>query len=266
VQAARRHLAARPQAVDRAATPGVHGDAAHVVVHGGPHRDRLDRRIDTGSAAARGYAGEVPGEVRPQRLARIEEDAMAGGDVSGHGARDDVARLELGATMTRHEPAAGFIHQHRALAAHRLADQRHGIEPDGKRGGMELHELHVGQRRTGAGGQRHALADGAQRIGRLGIEAAQPAGGEHDATGRQQAGAPRPRRQHARDAAIVDQQAPRLEAFDDGDRRRGRHRGDQRAHDRRPCAVARDGRCGGGGARPPARAKWPWASRSKATP
>ena len=161
----------------------------------------------------------MPGKCRAksgaQRLAGIEEDAVAGGDVRGHGARDDVARLELGAAMPRHEPLAGFVHQHGALAAHGLADQRHGIEPDGQRGRMELHELHVGQRRAGASGQRQALADGAQRIGRVGIEPAQPAGREHDATGRaagRRSG--RPRRQHARDAAIVDQQAARLEPLD----------------------------------------------------
>ena len=115
--------------------------------------------------------GKCRAKSRAQRLARIEEDAMSGADVRGHGARDDVARLELGAALARHEPRAGFIDQHRALAAHGFAHQRHGIEPDIQRGRMELHELHVGQRRAGASGQRHALADGAQRIGRVGDRA-----------------------------------------------------------------------------------------------
>ena len=77
VQAARRHLATGPQALDRAAALGVLGDAAHVVVHRRSHGDRLAHGIDAGSAAARRDAGKMPGEVRAQRRPGIEEDAMA---------------------------------------------------------------------------------------------------------------------------------------------------------------------------------------------
>ena len=95
VQAACRDLAAGPQALDGAAALGVHGDAAHVVVHRGTHGDRLARGIDAGGPAARGDAGEMSCEVRAERRPGIEEDAMAGRDVRRHRARDDVARLEL---------------------------------------------------------------------------------------------------------------------------------------------------------------------------
>ena len=96
---------------------------------------------------------------------------------------------------------AGLVDQHGALAAQGLADQRHGIEPDIERGGMELHELHVGQRRAGARRQRQPLADGAQRVGGVGVEAAQPAGGQHDRRlgSRQASTAPPPARLRCRD-------------------------------------------------------------------
>ena len=240
VQAACRDLAAGPQALDGAAALGVRGDAAHVVVHRRTHGDRLAHGIDAGGAAARGDAGEMPGEVRAERRPGIEEDAMAGRDVRRHGARDDVARLELAAALACHEARAGLVDQHRALAAHGLADQRHGIEPDIERGGMELHELHVGQRRAGPRRQRQALADGAQRVGGVGIEPAQPAGRQHDPAARQQAGVGRTSRQHARNAAVVDQQAAGFQPLDHRDRGRGLHGGDQGAHDRGARAVARD--------------------------
>ena len=165
---------------------------------------------------------------------------MAGGDVRRHGARDDVARLELGTALPCHEARACLVYEHRAFAAHGLADQRHGIEPDIERGGMELHELHVGQRRAGPRGQRQALADGAQRVGGVGIEPAQPAGRQHDPAARQQAGVGRASRQHAGDAAVVDQQAAGFQPLDHRDRGRGLHGGDQGAHDRGARAVARD--------------------------
>ena len=188
VQAACRDLAAGPQALDGAAALGVRGDAAHVIVHRRPHRDRLAHGIDAGGPAARRDAGEMPCEVRAERRPGIEEDAMAGRDMRRHRARDDVARLEFSAALACHEARAGLVYKHRALAAHGLADQRHGIEPDIERSGMELHELHVGQRRARPRRQRQALADGAQRVGGVGIEAAQPAGRQHDPAARQQAG------------------------------------------------------------------------------
>ena len=268
VQAARRRLAARPQAVDRAAARRVHDDAAHVVVDRRPHGDGLDRGIEAGGAAACRDGGEARREIAAQRGTRVEEDTMAGGDVGGHGARDDVARLELGAPLPRHETRAGLVDQHRAFAAHRLADQRHGIETDIERGGMELHEFHVGESGAGARRERQALTNGAQRIGGMGVEPAQPAGRQHHATGGQQAGAPRSCRQHARHAAVVDQQAARLQPLDHGDGRRGAHGGNQRPHDRRARAVAGDmddapARVGGFAG--PC-ANLPCASRSKATP
>ena len=237
----RRHLAAGPQAFDGAAALGVHGDAAHVVVRRRPHRDRLDRRDRCrrpGSALR--CRGSAPRSPAPSACAGIEEDAVAGGDVSGHGARDDVARLELGAALPRHEALAGFVDQHGALAAHGLADQRHGIEPDGERGRMELHELHVGR----APRRRAPPAPGPGRwrpadwsCGRRDRPARRwRARRDGSAAGRRST-APPPARRRCRDRRPAGGAPP---APRHGDRGRGGHRGDQGAHDRRPRAVARD--------------------------
>ena len=166
---------------------------------------------------------------------------MAGRDVRRHGARDDVARLELGTALPRHEALAGLVDQHRALAAHGLADQRHGIEPDIERGRMELHELHVGQRRAGPRRQRQALADGAQRVGGVRRRARparrSPARRDGSAAGRRSDGPAAstpamPRSSTSRRRAS----SPSITVIEGV----ALHRRDQRAHDRRPGAVARD--------------------------
>ena len=42
---------------------GIHRDAAHVVMRGRRHRDRLCRRVDAGSDAAGIHGGEFLGEM-----------------------------------------------------------------------------------------------------------------------------------------------------------------------------------------------------------
>ena len=84
-----------------------------------------------------------------------------------------------------------------------------GSSPTVERGRVELHELQVGQRRAGPRRQRQPLADGAQRVGGMGEEPAEPAGRQHHAARGQQAGIERSRRQHAGDTTVVDQQAAR---------------------------------------------------------
>ena len=68
-------------------------------------------------------------------------------DLEVDGARDDVARGELGArVVARHEALAVGQPQDAALAAHRLGDQeRLGVRVE-EAGGVELDELHVGDR------------------------------------------------------------------------------------------------------------------------
>jgi hypothetical protein len=149
-------------------------------------RDRVAGGINAGGAADSGDAGKALGEAAAERRARVEEHAMPMGETAPHRTRHDVARLELGATLTCHEALSSLVDQNRTFTAHRLAHQRHRIEPGIERSGMELDEFHVGEHGSSAGGKRHALADRAQRIGGMTIEPTAAAGGDHDACARQQ--------------------------------------------------------------------------------
>ena len=82
-------------------------------------------------------------------------DAAAFADLDGHGAGDDVARCEvLGVGgIALHEALALRIREIAAFAAHAFGDQDARAEDAG---GMELHELHVLQRQSGA--QHHGVA------------------------------------------------------------------------------------------------------------
>ncbi len=233
MQAGGRRLAASPETGDRAAPGRVDGDAAHVIMRCRPHRDRLARGIESGGVAARGDRREARGKALAERTARIEEDAMPVAEMPPDGARHHIARLELGG-----EALAGFVDEHRAFAAHRLAHQRHRVEADIKRGGMELNEFHVGQQRAGARGERQSLAKRAERVGGVAIEPADAAGGDHHAARRQQHAPHRSRGKDARDATLGHHQAARLDAIEHGDRRRASDRRDQRAHDLAAAAVA----------------------------
>ena len=68
--------------------------------------------------------------------------------------------------------------EHAAFAAHRLADQKGLGLGMIEAGGMELDELHVGDRRAGALGHGHAVAGGDVRIGGVEIDLAAAAGGQ----------------------------------------------------------------------------------------
>ncbi len=85
-------LAAGPQARHRAAALRVHRDAAHVVVRGRAHRDRLAVGVDAVRVAGGGDGGEAAGEAAghaPARRGRL----VAGLQLRPDGAGDDVARL-----------------------------------------------------------------------------------------------------------------------------------------------------------------------------
>ena len=95
-------------------------------------------------------------------------------------AGDDVARRELGAGNPGHEASAGLVDEDRALAAHRLADERHRTVAAIERGRVELHELQVGEDRAGAGRKREPLAEAAGRVGGVLVEPADAAGRDDD--------------------------------------------------------------------------------------
>ena len=125
--------------------------------------------------------GNASGKRRADRGTRVEPDGAPALLLLEDRARDDVARRQLGVGMKpEHEAFAQIVDERRAFAAHRLGDQRHRIASDRKRGRMELHELHIGEHRAGARRHRDAVAGRLHGIGRVAVEPAHAAGGEHD--------------------------------------------------------------------------------------
>ncbi len=86
---------------------------------------------------------------------------------------------------------------------------------------MELHEFHIAEHGAGAGGERHALAPRADRIGAMREQPTDPAGGDDDAIGAQEDGTVRPFGDEAGDFTVRDAQAPRGKTFEDCDGGRG---------------------------------------------
>src|SRR5262249_58513973 len=85
-------------------------------------------------------------------------------------------------------------------------------------GGVELHELHVAQLGPGAVGGGHAVAGGHRRVGRLAVDHAGAAGGQHGLLGPdRQLAAARPVDQGADAAALVGQQVDGEAAGPEGD-------------------------------------------------
>ena len=102
--------------------------------------------------------GKWAAKSAPSDRRGIEEDPVAGGDVCGHGARDDIARRKLGADTPGHEALARFVDEDRAFAAHGLGDERQRDRADVERGRMKLDEFEIGHDRAGARRQRQPFA------------------------------------------------------------------------------------------------------------
>ena len=178
------HFAARIQAGHVRSTEQVGAYTTTCVVRPWRDRNRRRHRIDTVRATRRGDGGETLREIR--HVASIEQHMVGAGraqlpdDRLGH----DVARRQLGERMLPdHKPRAMDVDQHRAFAAYRLGNQRLltdrvGSEPQDGR--VELHELHVGDRRTCAQRERDAVAGSDRRIRGRREHLAEPAGRQHN--------------------------------------------------------------------------------------
>ena len=125
---------------------------------------RHGNEVATGIDAARETQGQNPRKAAREgrrELARVEVDALSGALLAHDRARDHVAGRQLRhAVQLLHEALAVVVHERRALAAHRLRDQRERIFRRVERRGMELHELHVGERHA------RAMRDGVAVSGR----------------------------------------------------------------------------------------------------
>ena len=103
---------------------------------------------------------------------------------------------------------------------------------------MKLDELEIGELCARACRQRQPLPEAAGRVGAVQKQPADATRGDHDATGVDHQRTARVHREYALDGIVLDDQAPRLDAFEQCDRRTAAYRRDQRAHDLTAGAVA----------------------------
>ena len=165
-------------------------DAAHVVVHGRQHRDRLLRHLDAGEHL-RGF-GDARQPLMQQfgaEMLQMQHDvvlvrtaAAPFVDLHGHRARHDVAAGQVlgGRRIALHEALAFGVGQVAAFAARALGDQAAGGEDAGR---MELHELHVLAGQAGAQHHAVAVAGAGMRRGAGQVGAAVAAGRQHHRLG-----------------------------------------------------------------------------------
>ena len=236
-----RALAHREQAGQGRAAGHVGQGAADGVVGRGGDGDGVAGQVEP----VLGAEGRDGGEAGPHRLgvevAQVEGDLAAQrGGAAGDRARDDVARAQLGhGVLARHEPVPAGVAQHRPLAPHRLAHQRERAVAEGERGGVELHQLEVGQRRAGPGGQGRAVGRRPGGVGGARVEPAHAARGERHrprrARARPPVGAGRP---EAGRAAVAHQHLDGALALGELDARVGPQRGRERGDDVGPGRVA----------------------------
>ncbi len=149
----------------------VRGYAAHVVMDGRQHRDRLARHVDAGEdAGAFRDTRQALGEDRRVQVVEVEidvvlelADATSFADLHGHGAGDDVAAGKiLGRRgVALHEALALGVGEIAAFTTRSLGDQAAGAIDAGR---VELNELHILQGKTGA--QHHGIAVTGAGMGR----------------------------------------------------------------------------------------------------
>ena len=235
VEPAARALAHREEAREARAAVQVGRHAAHRVVGGGGHRDRLPRGVDAHLLQGGGDVGEAGHVDAPQVQAdrALAAAAQLGLDREGH----VVARREL-----VHEALAGRVEQRGPLAADRLGDEEAVTRAAGpQRRGVELHELEVGQPRARRFGEPEPGPDRPGRVGGALPERRHAAGGED--------GCPREHRQLEAVAAAGEQADAAPLVRPEGHRRRGLEHLDALVGGRAGGQLAGDAPAGGRAAR-----------------
>ncbi len=159
-----RALAGRVQAGHARSAVEVGDDAADRVVRGGGDGDRLAGRV-VARTRERRHQRRIPVALD---AAEIERRAVARGDR----ARDHVPRRELVG-----EALAVLVQEGGACAAQRFGEEEAVVE---QRGGMELDELEVGERRARAVREQQPFAGRAARVRRPLPQGGIAAGGEDD--------------------------------------------------------------------------------------
>mmetsp|Transcript_36508 Transcript_36508/g.92269 ORF Transcript_36508/g.92269 Transcript_36508/m.92269 type:complete len:522 (-) Transcript_36508:522-2087(-) len=163
----------------------VGGDAAHVVVHGGDHGDRLLRHVHARKDGGRlTDAGQPLREQLRRQVVQVQVDVVLLGahaaplaNLHRHGAGHHVARRQVlcRGRVALHEALALGVAQDAALAARALRDEAaRAVDA----GGVELHKLEVLQRQPRARSHTAAVAGAGVRAGGAEVRAAVAAGGE----------------------------------------------------------------------------------------
>ena len=163
--------------------------AAALVMGGRHHRDGLGFTIEPELEQCAVDVGKALTHEALGLVGDVQINTGRGGafQFAVDGTGDDVAWGERAAGIAfAGEILALGIDQHAALAAHRLADEeRARLRPGGrgivKTGGVELDELHVGDRCAGTPAKRHSITGGGVGIGCVEIDLAAAAGGKDHA-------------------------------------------------------------------------------------
>jgi hypothetical protein len=103
---------------------------------------------------------------------------------------------------------------------------------------VKLDEFEIREQRPRTCRERKPLTEATRRIGALEEQATDAARRDHHAAGVDHERTLRVHREHALDGIVLDDQASRLDALQQRDRRAAAHRCDQRAHDLAAGAVA----------------------------
>ncbi len=186
MQAARGDLARGVEARHARAAVDVDANAADDVVRGGRDREQVARQVVAGLGARLPDRREPRAQVLLAEVARVEPDVVAAAalhdvlDLAAH----DVARRELGKRVhAEHEALFVAVEQVGALASQRLGDEEARRRLVVERGGVELHELEVGDLGARAPGRGQAVAGRDERVGGDAEDLAGAAGREHDRVG-----------------------------------------------------------------------------------
>ena len=147
----------------------VGGDATHVVVHGGDHRDGLLGDVHTGEdRGSLRDTRQTLGEELGGKVVEVEvdvvlfrPDAASLANLEGHRARHDIARGEVlgGGRVTLHEALTLAVPEDTTLAARALGDEAPGAVDAG---GVELDKLLILHGETRA--RRHRVTVSRARV------------------------------------------------------------------------------------------------------
>ena len=166
---------------DGSVSPEIGFDSAHHVVSSGADRSHVGREIKAIAEAGRVDARKTFLQEFGGLGGHVEINVLCVGAMhfTDDGASDDIAWSEfLSFGVALHETLEKNIAEDAAFSAKSFGKQEARRALDGQRGGMELHELHIGEDRAGFVGDGHAVASGHFGIGGFAIDLAEAASGK----------------------------------------------------------------------------------------